>query len=220
MFPRLLLLVALPLLCHSRIDGAVLHSHCSARRRNNAHDQRVRRKGSVSSATKNVDKTQVSYSRRLDGSCSQVSYGELELQHKNLAELPLNELMIQLEKPPFVHSPNPYGPTIADISLYIYEIADLDPGENTFFMEAFLDLTWCDPRLRFNTTAENVTAKYFLEQDAEKELGYIWFPDVFFVNEELPRRIESEELIVDFDGTVEYREKFGVKLMMNYNMLK
>lgn len=145
-----------------------------------------------------------------------MSYGRLELEHNsNLAQLPLNELMIQLAKPPFVQSPNPHGPTIADISLYVYEIGELDPGENTFFMEGFLDLTWCDPRLRFNATAENVTTKYFLEEDAEKELQYIWFPDVFLVNEVFPRRIENEEIIIDTDGTIEYREKFGVKLMVS-----
>lgn len=107
---------------------------------------------------------------------------------------------------------------IADISLYVYEIGDLDPGENTFFMEGFLDLRWCDSRLQFNVTQDNTTTKYFLEEDAEKELQYIWFPDVFFVNELLPRRVENEEVIIDSDGTIEYREKFGVKLMVRYRV--
>lgn len=36
----------------------------------------------------------------------------------------------------------------------------------------------------------------------------------------MPRRIENEEVIIYSDGTVEYREKFGVELSTNYDMRK
>eukprot|EP00562_Extubocellulus_spinifer_P021137 CAMPEP_0178624048 /NCGR_PEP_ID=MMETSP0698-20121128/7152_1 /TAXON_ID=265572 /ORGANISM="Extubocellulus spinifer, Strain CCMP396" /LENGTH=537 /DNA_ID=CAMNT_0020263149 /DNA_START=61 /DNA_END=1675 /DNA_ORIENTATION=+ len=156
------------------------------------------------------------------GSCSKVPYGNLVLEKKSKLEtLPLNELMIQLQKPPFVTPPNPYGPTIVDIGLYVYEIAKIDPGENSFVMEGFVDLVWCDPRLRFDVNTTDPFARkqhVYLEKDAEKELEYIWWPTLFFVNEVMPRRIENEELIIYADGTVEYREKFGVELSTNYDM--
>jgi len=68
---------------------------------------------------------------------------------EKLADLPLNELLIKLEKPPYVTAPNPFGQTVVDIGLYVYEIAHIDPAENTYVMEGFVDLVWCDPRLRF-----------------------------------------------------------------------
>eukprot|EP00977_Amphora_coffeiformis_P021827 scaffold9946_cov188-Amphora_coffeaeformis.AAC.11 len=153
------------------------------------------------------------------GSCSQVPYGNLELATRvDLASLPLTQLMIELDKPSIVMPPNPNGATIVDIGLYITEITEVDPGENSFFMEGYLDLVWCDPRERFDAEQENLTTKFFLEKNAEKEMSYIWWPDIVFVNELIPRRTENEELFIAHDGTVEYREKFGVRLASNYFM--
>ena len=158
------------------------------------------------------------------GSCSAVPYGSLDLEtHRALEDLPLNELLIQINKPPFVTPPNPDGPTVVDIGLYVYELADINPADNTYLLEAFFDLTWCDPRLRFNATTLGASGgatveRVYLEKDAEKELERIWWPAPFFVNEVSPRRIENEELLIYPDGTVEYREKFGVSLSTNYDM--
>ena len=199
------------------------------------------------------------------GSCGQAVHGNMTIDTRdNLLDLPLNELLIKLEKPPFVTTPNPYGQTVVDIGLYVYEIAHIDPAENTYVMEGFVDLgerivlpeqsslffldnsrkpgyphyaltvkffslscrkslVWCDPRLRFEFNESDPfdqRTHVFLEKDAERELEHIWWPTLFFVNEVMPRRIENEEVIIYSDGTVEYREKFGVELSTNYDMTK
>ena len=158
------------------------------------------------------------------GSCGQAVHGNMTIDTRDsLKDLPLNELLIKLEKPPFVTAPNPFGQTLVDIGMYVYEIAHIDPAENTYVMEGFVDLVWCDPRLRFEFNESDPfdqRTHVFLEKDAERELEHIWWPTLFFVNEVMPRRIENEEVIIYSDGTVEYREKFGVELSTNYDMTK
>ena len=158
------------------------------------------------------------------GSCGRAVHGNMTISgREKLADLPLNVLLIKLEKPPFVTAPNPFGQTVVDIGLYVYEIAHIDPAENTYVMEGFVDLVWCDPRLRFELNESDPfdqRTHIFLEKDAERELEHIWWPTLFFVNEVMPRRIENEEVIIYSDGTVEYREKFGVELSSNYDMRK
>eukprot|EP00980_Cylindrotheca_fusiformis_P011375 scaffold2638_cov114-Cylindrotheca_fusiformis.AAC.3 len=155
------------------------------------------------------------------GSCGSVPYGSLVLEKEaDLEDLPLNELMIRLDNPPYVEPPNPDGPVIVDIGLYVHGISDLDPGANTFAMEGYLDLLWCDSRMKFNSSSAGKTAHSYLEEDAEKEMEEIWWPAVQFVNEVTRRTTENQELIVNSDGTVEYREKFFVTLTSNYDMVR
>lgn len=151
--------------------------------------------------------------------CGQVSYGSLAVENRvALADLEMKELLVQLEKPPFVTPPNPEGPTLVGIGLHVYEITDVDPATNTFTMEGYVDLVWCDPRERFDPARAGIDTKIFLERDADKELQYIWSPDFYFVNEVEGRNVENEELIRFADGTVEYREKFGVTLATEFDM--
>ena len=77
-------------------------------------------------------------------------------------------------------------------------------------------MCWCDTRVAFNSSKHYDKKRIFLETDAAKELEEIWWPDVTFVNEVGKRTTENQELIIESDGTVEYREKFGVKLHSNF----
>ncbi len=152
-------------------------------------------------------------------SCTDVPYGTMVMEEKKeLKDLPLNELIIALESPTFVEPPNPAGPTMVDIGLFVMEITEIDPSENTFSMEGFLDLVWCDPRLAFDPEVMGVETEIFLEKAAEKELEHIWQPDIDLVNEVRPRQIENEELIIKQDGTIEYREKFAAHLAAEYDL--
>lgn len=138
----------------------------------------------------------------------------------DLSGLPLNELLLRLEKPTFVSPPRTDGPTTVGIALHVYEISDIDPATNTFAMEGYVDLLWCDPREAFDPGEIGVSREIFLEKDADRELEFIWWPDFYFVNEVGPRRVENEELIILPDGTIEYREKFGVTLAAEFDMRK
>ncbi|KAL3936714.1 MAG: hypothetical protein SGBAC_008033 [Bacillariaceae sp.] len=152
------------------------------------------------------------------GACANVDYAnQTYLTEVDPSSLPLNELLIHLDHPAYVSPPNPNGPTIVDIGLYIHNIFNLDPGKSTFEMEGYLDLIWCDPHTKFE--GENGKDRHtFLERDAAKELEAIWWPAITFVNEKGKRVTENQEVIIESDGTVEYREKFKVTLYTNYDM--
>lgn len=126
--------------------------------------------------------------------------------------------LLHLDHPAYVSPPNPHGPTIVDIGVYIHSIFNLDPGYNTFEMEGYMDLIWCDPHTEFDPHNTGKDKHIYLERDAAKELEDIWWPAVTFVNEKGKREIENQEVIIESDGTVEYREKFKVTLTTPFDM--
>jgi hypothetical protein len=117
----------------------------------------------------------------------------------------------------YVTPPNPAGPTVVDIGLSVFEITDVDLDYNTFSMEAFLDLLWCDPRLAAEAT-EAMPTRFFLEHDAQLALDQIWWPDIEIVNETRRREIEHEQLVIHPDGTVIYRERFNATMAARYDL--
>lgn len=120
----------------------------------------------------------------------------------------------------FVTSPNPDGPVLVDIGLYIVAITAINEIDNTFRIEAFMDLVWCDPRLAFIPEEVGVLEELFLEEDAKLKLAQIWWPDIQFVNQVGGRNIENEELIIHSDGSIEYEEKFTIQLEAHYDLRK
>ena len=74
----------------------------------------------------------------------------------------------------FVMSPNPNGPTVVHIGLYVDQITEVDESSNSFKMQGFLDLIWCDPRLGFDPSEMGTKVEIFLEDDAHEELNNIW----------------------------------------------
>ena len=78
--------------------------------------------------------------------CSNVPYGTVpEGTIKNLANNDSAGDGITFAVPP-----NPDGPTLVSLGLYIVVITAISEIDNTFQIEGFLDLVWCDPRLAFD----------------------------------------------------------------------
>ena len=156
----------------------------------------------------------------LHGSCAELPASERQgvARRQSMDDMEVSELLVRLQRPTFVSPPRTSGPTTVGIALEVLEISELDAGTNTFTMEGYLDLVWCDPREAFDPDKVGADREIFLERDAEKELDYIWWPDFYFANEVGPRRVENEELILSPDGTVEYRERFGVTLATDFAM--
>jgi hypothetical protein len=152
--------------------------------------------------------------------CGITSYRDLESRgiELNAETQTTAEILVMLNEPVYVSQPNPDGATPVGIGLYVIEIADIDPSDNTFQVDGFLDLTWCDPRERFDPEETGVEKEIFLEHDVELKLQRMWWPDIEFVNEIQPRQMENEELIIEPDGSIEYREKFSAKLATDFNM--
>jgi len=118
----------------------------------------------------------------------------------------------------FVMSPNPNGPTIVHIGLYVDQITEVDESANSYKLQGFLDLIWCDPRLAFDPTESKTKVKIFLKDDAHEQLNNIWWPNLEFVNESEPVEIENLTILVHPDGTAEYRSKFGGHLASDFNL--
>ncbi|MEL6269054.1 MAG: hypothetical protein AAFV33_08095 [Chloroflexota bacterium] len=122
------------------------------------------------------------------------------------------------ELPHFVIPPHLEGATLVDLGLYIVGITEIDPVSNTFSVEGFMDLIWCDPRHIFDAEVLGWDEQVYLEEVALEELGFIWWPDITFPNEKGSRDRENAQVIIYEDGTVEYQERFAVTLEANYDL--
>jgi hypothetical protein len=115
--------------------------------------------------------------------------------------------------------PSLTDPTLIHIGLYVAEITKIEPKDNTFTIEGYLDLRWQDERLTHMGVMTGHPA-HFMEHAAEKVVEHIWWPDVTFTNGVGREVIENQELIVKSDGTVEYKQKFQQRLEVNFDLTK
>lgn len=145
-------------------------------------------------------------------SCANVSYGTLG------ADQELIDIFDSYEGPRYVSPPNHKGQTLVDMGLHILEVTSIDEKTDTFAIEGFLDLIWCDPRLSYNASGIETGEEFFLEEDAHMAINRIWWPDITFVNAAHSTDIENEELEIFPDGTVEYEERFGGILNTMYDI--
>ena len=118
----------------------------------------------------------------------------------------------------FAEPPNPDGPVMVDLGLYIIQITAINIADNTFHMEGFLDLVWCDPRLAYSASETGRQEELFLEEAALDKIHEIWWPDIEFVNEAGASEIENAELIILPDGTVDYQARFNAELEAHYDL--
>ena len=59
-----------------------------------------------------------------------------------------------------VYPPNKNESTLVDIGLFIIDVSQVDAVENTFRIQALLDLVWCDPRLAFDSQDMDENEKF------------------------------------------------------------
>ena len=151
----------------------------------------------------------------LEASCSNVTYGK----SVNEESLYVNTKTNSADIFGSVLSPNPAGPVIADLGLHIVELTKVDEVTNTFTIEGFMDLVWCDPRMAFEAeNGEEHGGKILLKEKAQTLLDEIWWPAVTFANQVNARNIENQELVLLSDGTIEYKEKFSAELEAHYDL--
>lgn len=104
----------------------------------------------------------------------------------------------------------PASPTRVKLGVYLIGLTEISPPQEafpTFRAELFLDVKWHDPRLAFDVTRAGVKKEVFQDADVEKRLHLMWRPDLEIENEQGHRTIESRELAIHQDGTVEYTER-------------
>lgn len=124
----------------------------------------------------------------------------------------------EFEEAAFVTPPNFDGPTLVDLGLFVQEIPEINTLDNTFRLEGFVDLIWCDPRLTFDPEEMGTEEEIFLEEDAAMKLSRIWWPELTFPNQVGSRDVENQELLIRSDGTVDYSERFNITLAVDYDL--
>jgi hypothetical protein len=151
----------------------------------------------------------------LEASCSNVAYGK----SVNEESLYANTKTKSADIFGSVVSPNPAGPVIVDLGLHIVELTQVDEVINTFTIEGFMDLVWCDPRMAYEAeNEEELGEKILLKEKAQALLNEIWWPAVTIANQVNARNIENQELVILSDGTIEYKEKFSAELEAHYDL--
>lgn len=118
----------------------------------------------------------------------------------------------------FVEPPNPDGPVLVDLGLFIIQVTAIDVAESTYQIEGFMDLVWCDPRLAYSAPETGRREEIFLEEAAYDKIEEIWWPDVEFVNEAGAVETENSELIILPDGTIDFQERFSAELEAHYDL--
>jgi hypothetical protein len=114
-------------------------------------------------------------------------------------------------------APNPDGLTLVDVGLFVQALDDIDASTNSFHLEGFATVVWCDPRHAFDPGTEGVEMKVFAEEGASEALAHMWWPNLI-----APTRLGSvsrgnHQLLVYRDGTLSYRMKLNARLTADYD---
>lgn len=113
--------------------------------------------------------------------------------------------------PVLVPPPSATEPIHVKVGIYILNLVALDEVEQTFTCTGYLTEIWNDPRLAFTPRPGQSTPRYY-------QKGTIWFPLLQFDNSAFPRALSSYLLTGGSDGTINYTEKFAVKLSTNMQL--
>lgn len=107
--------------------------------------------------------------------------------------------------------PPPARPTALRAGLYLIALTRLSPPNEafpTFHAELGLDARWRDPRLAWRDASAE-TERTYLGAQVDALAQRIWWPELELENLEGARQVESRELTIARDGSVEYIERFS-----------
>ena len=97
--------------------------------------------------------------------------------------------------------PNPDAPTQVRTSAYVEDLRDLDAVTASFRFRGIVTISWCDPRLAFDSAREGVPVKVFFGPDAAAEIQRIFTAQGFPVNQVDEPRATERVLSIRSDGT-------------------
>ena len=115
----------------------------------------------------------------------------------------------------------PQQPTEVSIAVYLIglsHVSEPSAAFTTFDVEMYIDISWRDPRLAFSSDTN--LARVFQEEEAAEKLSEIWSPDPEIQNEVEQRETESIELRIFPDGKVEYEERFGAVVHVEFDLAR
>lgn len=102
--------------------------------------------------------------------------------------------------------PNPDGPTIVTVDMWIDDINDINLSSGTFDLTAQFGMRWNDPRLAFDSEVDR--PRIWMSSRAEQQLKSIWYPVLDVSGEKGLSSARVYWLAVWPNGDVEIREKF------------
>jgi hypothetical protein len=139
--------------------------------------------------------------------CSQVDYGKP-------AEVVPSDATESVELSP----PNPNGATLVGVGFHVIDLRKIDPVQNHFEFRGYVRLTWCDPRLAFDSKAEGQTEFIFTGEQAEKKAGDIWLALGYPVNQVGELGSSERVLRIQSDGTVVHSLNASVTLSTRFDL--
>jgi Neurotransmitter-gated ion-channel ligand binding domain len=104
------------------------------------------------------------------------------------------------------------SPVGVSTAIFLINLTELDELAEQFTVNAYLFMSWKDPRLSYTPVPS--------ETRREVALDSIWFPSVTLVNHHGARESISRLAFVDPDGTVRYQEEFVSHLSAELNLRK
>lgn len=114
--------------------------------------------------------------------------------------------------------PNPAGPTLVDIGIYVVELTEIDVIRGSFQFLGYVEAEWCDPRLGFEPAGPGASEKLFVGPEAQAAMGRMWRPDILLSNEIESVQLGKLTLTIAPDGTVRLRALFNARLAAEYDL--
>lgn len=113
--------------------------------------------------------------------------------------------------------PNSTGPTRVDVFLFVQAIDSIGPRTNAFRLQAFGGVVWCDPRLAFEPERSESPFRVLPGSLVREEKATFWWPGVFIPSQLGAPEITSDRVMVFSDGTVEFRAKYNMRLIADFD---
>ncbi|MCP9809956.1 hypothetical protein KBY58_10970 [Cyanobium sp. HWJ4-Hawea] len=111
----------------------------------------------------------------------------------------------------------PGQPLKVDVDLHVDQIPKIEPNENYFILDAFLDANWCDPRLA-KELLPGEAERVYANDEAHDFLKTHWDPQITFINELGATEGDDFNLAIFSNGRAELTRRLQVKLASNFDL--
>ncbi|MBW2543004.1 MAG: hypothetical protein JRF15_13030 [Deltaproteobacteria bacterium] len=139
--------------------------------------------------------------------CSQVDYAEpASIAKREAAASTITE------------PPNPGGATTVGVGFFVNDIRGIDPVRDEFQFRGYVQILWCDPRLRFDPELEGQRERVFTGERAENQYKQMWFPSGYPVNKVGEITFSERVLVIHHDGTIESSINVSVPLATHFDL--
>lgn len=98
----------------------------------------------------------------------------------------------------------PQKPVPVRVNFFLLDINAINGAEETFNAALYFDVTWNDPRLRFDAEAFGADRAIYTGEAAVEQLERMWSPEITASNATGDAEVVERVLTIRSDGTVEF----------------